>query len=140
MIEWIGHVFSLNRKFSSTMSDPTPTDSSRIPTNRDGEAPQRRRIGCVDGIKKSAKDAGNALMQQKLKSWQPVMSPRYVSVYYCVCSCHIAGLSVPSVHSVLPSLQSVRLSWQYVILLNVGIISHSFPAVLLKLHTDMIRL
>jgi hypothetical protein len=59
------------------MSDPNSQDSSGIPTNRDENGLSRRKIGCVEGIKKSAKDAGNALMQQKLKSWQPVMSPRY---------------------------------------------------------------
>ena len=65
------------RKFSFPMSDPNSQDSSGIPTNRDENGLSRRKIGCVEGIKKSAKDAGNALMQQKLKSWQPVMSPRY---------------------------------------------------------------
>ena len=66
------------------MSDQNQSGTSGIPTNREGEPSANTKIGCVDGIKKSAKEAGNALMQQKLKSWQPVMSPRYVLDYQAV--------------------------------------------------------
>jgi len=47
---------------------------------------RQRNIGFVSGIKKSAKEAGNALMQQRLKSWQPVMSPKYVIYHDIYCS------------------------------------------------------
>jgi hypothetical protein len=43
---------------------------------------RNRKIGFVSGIKKSVKEAGNALMQQRLKSWQPVMSPKYVGIIF----------------------------------------------------------
>lgn len=44
-------------------------------------AARQRKAGVLNGMKDSMKEASNSLMQQRLKSWQPVMSPKYV------CSC-----------------------------------------------------
>ena len=41
---------------------------------------RRRRTGLLESIKTSTKEAKNALLQQRLKSWQPVMTPKYAKI------------------------------------------------------------
>lgn len=50
--------------------------STQAGTGPDGV--RNRKKGVLETIKASTKKATNALMQQRLKSWQPVLTPKYV--------------------------------------------------------------
>jgi hypothetical protein len=61
-------------------ADSTSTSGNRT-SSEERNGLRRRRGGILSRVKVSAKAATNALMQQRLKSWQPVMSPKYGSMH-----------------------------------------------------------
>lgn len=86
----ISHVFTVNYmqignfrfffsiwEMAEESTEGIQANDAPVPT---AETLRQRKGGVIDGIKQSAKEAGNALMQQRLKSWQPVMSPKYVEI------------------------------------------------------------
>jgi hypothetical protein len=57
---------------------PSANASANQTSSEDQAGARQRRGGIFERVKSSAKEATNALMQQRLKSWQPVMTPKYV--------------------------------------------------------------
>ena len=45
---------------------------------------RQRKGGLLLNLKTATKEAKNALMQQRLKSWQPVMTPKYAHMYHSI--------------------------------------------------------
>jgi len=60
---------------------PLANESGGRSSTQAGAGPggvRNRKRGVFETIKASTKKATNALMQQRLKSWQPVLTPKYV--------------------------------------------------------------